>query len=127
MSHLSHSPSKPVYSIEDCRILEDYNNLDYKSKNKSILNAFLPQNFKVKEKNPWFNPWFIILFHTKPYFVCKNIDQVFILLYICNLPSWLDDFYCSIGSFWITIFHSAQFFLNQWTGVIILVASLDKQ
>ena len=47
-------------------------------------------------------------------------------IYHC-LHSWLDDFYCSIGSFWITIFHSAQFFLNQWTGVIILVASLDKQ
>ena len=36
--------------------------------------------WKGKENKPWFNPWLIILLHTKPHFVCQNIIQVFMVL-----------------------------------------------
>ena len=39
---------------------------------------------KILNGNLWIKPRFIILLHTKPHFVCKNISQVFILIGIYN-------------------------------------------
>ena len=50
---------------------------------------FTLQNWKGKEKTPWFNPWFIILQHTKPHLCARTSRQVLIVLEIYNFAQLL--------------------------------------
>ena len=50
---------------------------------------FTLQNWKGIEKTPWFNPWFIILLHTKPHLCARTSRQVLIVLEIYNFAQLL--------------------------------------